>query len=281
MWRVANLVLLCLVLVPSAAHSVASTAPSDPAPVSTPAPIPAPATTTAPVPPAPEVLPMPKSPAIPVDVAINRVKPTLKIDVHYPVIGNAVIDADIKDWATQLADNFETEFVEEGSENRVPYELSTTYTLLRPTPDTAVTVVWEVASYTQGAHGNVDIVTSIYSLPSGEPLGVGDLFTDLGTALNLLSERAYAQLSRTLGDMLDEDMLRGGTSPDPDNFSSVALIPGAIRVFFQPYQVAPWAAGSQSVDIPLQDLEDAGPILPLWYGAAAGGDPLHPAGERK
>lgn len=237
MWRFASLVLLCFLLAPAVAYAVS-------------APVPA--------------APVPPQPRVPTDVVINRVKPTLKIDVHYPVLGNAAIDDDIKEWATQLADNFETEFVEEVTENHTPYELNTTYSLLRPAADTTVTVVWEVASYTQGAHGNVDIVTSSYSLPDGEPLAIGDLFADLGTALNLLSERAYAQLSRTLGDMLDEDMLRGGTSPDPDNFSSVALIPGALRVFFQPYQVAPWAAGSQSVDIPLQDLEDASPKLALW-----------------
>lgn len=230
MWRLASLVLLCLLAAPALAHA----APSAGA-------------------------------GVPADMVISRsTRPMLKIEVHYPALGNPLIDEDLKEWATQLADNFESEFAEENTETRVPYELSTTYALLRPASDTTVTVVWEVASYTQGAHGNVDIVTSIYALPGGEPLSINDLFADLGTALNLLSERAYAQLSTTLGDMLDEDMLRGGTSPDPDNFSSVALIPGALRVFFQPYQVAPWAAGSQSVDIPLQDLEDAGPRLALW-----------------
>ncbi|MFR5645408.1 MAG: RsiV family protein [Bilophila wadsworthia] len=52
--------------------------------------------------------------------------------------------------------------------------------------------------------------------------------------------------------------------PEAENFSSFALTPEGIRIFFQPYQVAPWAAGSQVVDIPLDALADAGPRLSLW-----------------
>ena len=61
-----------------------------------------------------------------------------------------------------------------------------------------------------------------------------------------------------------DDMLRSGTAPEAENFSSFALTPEGIRIFFQPYQVAPWAAGSQVVDIPLDALADAGPRLSLW-----------------
>lgn len=205
-----------------------------------------------------EAAPLPK------DMSLTRQKPNLKIFARYPELGIAAIDSDIREWVTQLVDNFEEEFSGETADARVPYEMNATYTLLRPSLGSAVTVVWEVDSYTQGAHGNLDIMTSIYRLPDGEPVAFDDLFADVSTALNLLSERSYAQLSRTLGDMLDEDMLRGGTSPDPDNFSSIALIPGGVRVFFQPYQVAPWAAGPQTVDVLLEDLEDAGPKRALW-----------------
>ena len=50
----------------------------------------------------------------------------------------------------------------------------------------------------------------------------------------------------------------------PDNFANIALIPGGVRVYFQPYQVAPWSAGTQIVDIPLEKLKDARPLMDLW-----------------
>lgn len=200
------------------------------------------------------------------DKVINKNGQNIRVEVHYPELGVPAIDNDIHAWAEQISDNFLNEFQGETAEARAPYDLGTTYSLLRPTANTAVTVVWEVASYTQGAHGNLDIVTYSYTLPDGAPLTLGELFTDLGTALNLMSEAAYSRLSHTLGEMLSEDMLRSGTTPDPDNFSSFALVPGALRVFFQPYQVAPWAAGPQSVDIPLEELEDADPQYKYWGG---------------
>jgi hypothetical protein len=50
----------------------------------------------------------------------------------------------------------------------------------------------------------------------------------------------------------------------PENFASLTLIPSGIRINFQPYQVAPWAAGAQRVDIPLDELRPARPLLLLW-----------------
>ena len=59
-------------------------------------------------------------------------------------------------------------------------------------------------------------------------------------------------------------MLRGGTSPDADNYASLALTPEGVRVHFPPYQVAPWSSGPQQVDVPLAELLDVGPRLELW-----------------
>lgn len=268
MWRILCLAALCLVGAPQlvCADSTASTAApgtvaaaSQTAPVSPPSAVPA-------APKGAPVTPKKESATLTPDKVIAHKTDHIRIEVHYPELGLPSIDADISEWAKQISDNFIKEFEGETAEVRSPYDLSTSYTLLRPATDTAVTVVWEVASYTQGAHGNLDIVTYSYALPGGDPLSLGELFTDLGTALNLMSESAYSRLSRTLGDMLNEDMLRSGTTPDPDNFSSFALVPGALRIFFQPYQVAPWAAGPQTVDIPLEELEDADPQYVYWGG---------------
>lgn len=194
---------------------------------------------------------------------IKKQTDKLQIEVEYPVIGQSRVDADIADWARQLAENFENNYAEEPMPQGTPYELKATFTLSRPSKR-AVTVTWDVASYTGGAHGNLDIITKTYNLSTGEPVDIYDLFKDLETALNHMSAYSYKALSETLGDMRVEDMLRGGTTPDADNFSSIALIPTGVRVYFQPYQVAPWAAGPQFVEIPLEELMDAEPQLELW-----------------
>ncbi len=196
------------------------------------------------------------------DMDVIRKTPKVEIEIRYPVLGRERPDADIAAWAAQLADNFERDYAEEGLP-RMPYELRASYALTRPSPH-VVSVIWEVSSYTGGAHGNLDMVTASYLVDTGEPVDLHDLFGDLDAALRIMSAHAYRRLSDTLGGMRDEEMLRNGTMPDADNFASFALTPEGVRVFFQPYQVAPWAAGVQQVNIPLDELHEAAPRLSLW-----------------
>jgi hypothetical protein len=185
----------------------------------------------------------------------------LKASVRYPVLGIAAIDADILDFAQQTAAAFVSEFAE--TPHDAEYELKATYRIVRASPK-IVSVIWDVWNFTGGAHGNLDIVAFVYDAESGQPLELRDLFADEQSALDLLSAVSYARLPEMLGNMADEAMIKSGTSPDLDNFACVVPTPEGVRVFFQPYQVAPWAADPQEVNISLQELRDAGPRLSYW-----------------
>lgn len=184
------------------------------------------------------------------------------IDVSYPTFDNAAVTADIRQWAHHLVDAFRAGIEEE---QPLPFKstLKVGYTVSHPS-DVALSITFDVYTYTGGAHGNLDLITLSYDLRDARRLSLENLFADPETALARMSAYAYARLSATLGDMHVEDMLRSGTTPDVDNYASIALIPGGIRIYFQPYQVAPWAAGPQHVDMPLEDLADAEPRAALW-----------------
>ena len=196
-----------------------------------------------------------------VDKEIVVEKAGLKVSVRYPVLNIGAIDADIEDWARQTAEAFSSEFSETAHDQE--NELKATYRIIRASPK-VVSVVWDVWNYTGGAHGNLDIVVFVYDCGTGQILELGDLFADEETALNLLSSLTYAQLPALLGDMAQDEMIRSGTSPDLDNFACVAPTPEGVRVFFQPYQVAPWAAELQEVNIKLHELQDAVPRREYW-----------------
>ena len=196
-----------------------------------------------------------------VDKEITVTEKGLNVSVRYPVLRIAAIDEDIQDWAQQTVAAFISEFSEMPSD-RV-YELKATYRIIRASPK-VLSVIWDVWNFTGGAHGNLDIVAFVYDAGSGQPLELRDLFEDEQGALNLLSVLSYDKLPAMLGDMADEEMIKSGTSPDLDNFTCVTPTPEGVRVFFQPYQVAPWAAGPQEVDISLQELQDAGPRKEYW-----------------
>lgn len=197
------------------------------------------------------------------EITINA--KNLVVSLQYPVLGVASIDADIQDWAAHTADSFQAEVSEVAAEQAC--EMKGTYRLVRAT-ENIVSIIWDVWNFTGGAHGNLDIVTFVYDLRAGRALDLQDLFADEEGALNLLSRLSGEKLKESLGDMADEAMIKNGTTPDLDNFACVVPTPEGVRVYFQPYQVAPWAAGPQEVNISLADLKDAEPE-PKYWGEAA------------
>jgi len=144
-----------------------------------------------------------------------------------------------------------------------PCELMGSYTLTRPSAN-ALSIVFEIWTYTGGAHGNLDVIPLTYSLLSGQRLGLVDIFENVDKALEIMSAVSRKELATRLGGGRVDSMIHDGTEPLADNFSALALVPGGVRVYFQPYQVAPWAAGTQRVFIPLEKLAPAGPLHLLW-----------------
>ena len=144
------------------------------------------------------------------------------------------------------------------------WDLTGLFELSRPSED-VVSVTFSVYSYTGGAHGNLEITCLNYDLRTGRRLDLADLFKDPEKALQLMSAWSQKELARSLGEDTDEDMIRDGVAPDLRNFANLTLTPQGLRIEFQPYQVAPWAAGPQRVDL-WRNWPPAGPEARIWQG---------------
>lgn len=189
---------------------------------------------------------------------------SLKIQFAYPELGIAAIDSHLAQWATTMAKDFKENIIRESSpEDKTKYEMSGKYTVSRPSA-AAVSITYEIWTYTGGAHGNLDIITLNYDTEHGTPLSLEHLFNDVEQALELMSTYCYTVLAAELGADSSAAMLKSGTSPDAENFSAMTLQPSGITIHFQPYQVAPWSAGPQKVSMSLSDIADAQPQLEFW-----------------
>ena len=188
------------------------------------------------------------------------------INLSYPSLGIRTIDANIREWATGIADAFEETFNSPGlypDENRPVPELWCSYSVSHPS-DKALSITFEVWTYTGGSQGNLDIMTLNYSLLTGQRLGLVDIFEDPDAALAIMSAWSRRELFQRLGGMRQEQYLRTGLNPVPENFASLTLTPSGIRINFQPYQVAPGMAGAQKVEIPIEEIQPAHPLMLLW-----------------
>ena len=188
------------------------------------------------------------------------------IALTYPAFGVDAVDEDIRLWIESIAATFERELAAGfgSGEELEQYELTCSYDVSRPSAD-AVSVLFEIWTYTGGAHGNLDLITLNYSFITGQRLTLVDIFEDVDKALALMSAASREELMRRLGGGVGEQMILDGTEPDVNNFSSLSLEPDGVRIHFQPYQVAPWAAGAQSVSMSLEQLAPARPVKRQWH----------------
>ena len=108
-----------------------------------------------------------------------------------------------------------------------------------------------------------------------------DLFVDPDLAVLQFSKAARRVLAEPDegsedGAGIPDEMLMAGTEPVEDNFRTFIVIPSGIRLHFQPYQVAPWAAGPQTVDVSLDELQAAKPNPEFWDAEAPAGETSTP-----
>lgn len=89
------------------------------------------------------------------------------ITVTYPMLGRKDVDRDVADWVERIASTFEAELaplaLEWQEQELPPCELIGSYTLTRPSAN-ALSIVFEIWTYTGGAHGNLDVIPLTYSL---------------------------------------------------------------------------------------------------------------------
>lgn len=109
---------------------------------------------------------------------------------------------------------------------------------------------------TLGAHPNTFYRTFTFDLTTGKELAITDLFLPRSNYLTRLSAIAQFELAKSLGESADTEYIAQGTEPDALNFQTFVIDAGTLVLLFPPYQVAPYAAGPQSVTIPLAQLAD-------------------------
>ncbi len=179
----------------------------------------------------------------------------LVIDIKKPQSGWPVIDAQIDAFIAEQLQAFEAEISDwpalDVSSKSGFYVTSETVESSR-----LITFVMYVSPYFAGAaHPNTYIHTLMFEKSRGERVPLPRLLRNGLDDLPLLSEKALIQLKATdISDLTDEEWLNEGTKPTEENLRRVALDDDGLWIYFDPYQVAAYAAGPQKVEIPLDEV---------------------------
>ncbi len=129
------------------------------------------------------------------------------------------------------------------------------YTLY--TSPATVSYVYLIYVDTFGAHPNAYYRTFTFDKETGEDLHIDDIFSGTADYTSVLSMETRTRLKAALGADASIDMLEAGTTPDADNFQNFYLEGDALVMVFPPYQVGPYAIGTQEVRIPRSSLGNA------------------------
>ena len=186
-----------------------------------------------------------------------------RVSISYPQTGNAVADAELAIWAREQAAVFTKAVSLIPTPPPVPYNLSISYETV-PSPSQIISVVFFINTAMGGAHPEPGMATFVYNRRDGRRLSYGDLFRNQDGLVQAFSDICHKGLLEQLGSRAIMDMLKAGTAQDMANFDLFALVKEGIRIYFPPYQAAPYNEGYLSVTIPLGDLQNLDPHVALW-----------------
>ncbi len=193
--------------------------------------------------------------APPQKMSIKETRKGYEIDISYPRFGHPAVDRQLETWARGIAKDF-AEAAKESTGVPNPWSGEVGYEVLRNDAQMIV-VSFGYYTYMGGAHPNSSSETFNFLMPDGRRVEVGEVFSPKG--IQRISDISIAQLKQDLGGpdgMPDMDWIRRGAGPNARNFTSFALMPNELRITFDAYQVAAYAAGAHEVRIPLSSLRD-------------------------
>lgn len=116
--------------------------------------------------------------------------------------------------------------------------------------------------YSDGAaHPGLNSSTLNYDLAQGKELALSDLFLPNSDYLGVISQYCVNELSKQ---PFFDSAFADGAKPTLENYRNWNITPDGLMITFDEYQVAPYAAGPQTITIPYSELksliEPQGPL---------------------
>jgi len=128
--------------------------------------------------------------------------------------------------------------------------------------DDLIAVQFTVSSYSAGAaHPNSYTEVVNFDLKNGKLLKLADLFLPGSKYLQTVSNFCIQELkkqAKAQGDYaaMDDDWIKRGAGAELTNYDNWTITKKGLGITFDPYQVAAYAAGPQSVLVPYSALKD-------------------------
>lgn len=172
------------------------------------------------------------------------------ITVTYPVTKDERINAQFKTFAEDQVAIFKDDTswamdpsIDSASEGSLSLDVD--YREDRST--NADTYIFSIVTYTGGAHG-LQVTRTFAFDQNGKAIGINDLFTNGEKGLETIAP--FVQKEITKKNISDAAWVKDGTAATVENYQNFVIGDTGVTFIFDPYQVAPYAAGTQSILVP-------------------------------
>ncbi|MBO5138722.1 MAG: DUF3298 domain-containing protein [Bacilli bacterium] len=171
---------------------------------------------------------------------------TNEIKIKYPRTDYIVLNEYIKEKIENIIKEF-MEYAKEAPQKEIVYSLYITYKSY--IYQNYISYVFSISMYTGGAHPDNRILSVNYNVKHNKIIKITDIYNNL-TKLSEISRKLLKNKNEINSITLPLDMILEGTTPNDYNFRNYALTDNGVIIFFEPYQVAPYAAGTIEITIP-------------------------------
>lgn len=115
---------------------------------------------------------------------------------------------------------------------------------------------FNISEHISGAAHPINYVSILnYNLEEDKKINFNDIFKNGTDYLAVVSTISAAKLLQgSQDDPSSVDWIKKGAAPESENYSNFGLNKRGVVVYFNPYQVGPYASGIQEIEIPYSDL---------------------------
>lgn len=191
---------------------------------------------------------------------VNKViQSKVKKALHETVFNNEVPNVSIEKMADLIVDDYES-FIDEFKDTSEKWDINVSV-LSTFQKNQLLSLSFSTESYTGGAHPNSRIEYLIIDLNSEKKLRIDDLVSSK-RQLTAVAERLFRkQKNLTSGQSLQDEgyFFEGGKFKISDN---IGLQQNGLIIYFNSYEIAPYAMGPSAVIVPFYEIKD---ILKIGY----------------
>ena len=188
----------------------------------------------------------------PTDKVVTEKTGVYDISITYPFYSIPSIDTEIQSVITASEKDFKDFASDPASVSPAAEQNTLSISYGTKVGNSITTVVFTGSEYTGGAHP-IPFYYTVHFDGSGKIITLDKLFKVPGpTYFAKFSQIVTPQLKQQFGDAFFPD----GATSNPENWNLWYIENGNLVFMFSPYQVAPYAAGTPEVKIPLTDLSD-------------------------